>query len=69
VGTEAQRQIAEYLFLHTRAQRIQAYTDVENIAEQRALEKAGFAQEGVMRSAQWRAGRWHDQVMYSIIRP
>jgi aminoglycoside 6'-N-acetyltransferase len=69
VGTEGQRLLAEYLFLHTRVQRVQAFTDVENVAERRALEKAGFASEGVLRSAQWRAGGWHDQAMYSIIRP
>jgi RimJ/RimL family protein N-acetyltransferase len=36
--------------------------------EQRALEKAGFTREGVLRQAQWRSGGWHDQVMYSKLR-
>jgi aminoglycoside 6'-N-acetyltransferase len=57
------------LFDHTRAQRIQAFTDIANLAEQRALEKAGFEGEGVLRQAQWRAGHWHDQVLYSTLRP
>ncbi|GAB3618982.1 hypothetical protein GCM10027417_02420 [Glutamicibacter endophyticus] len=39
---------------------------VENIAEQRALEKLDFSREGV---AQWRAGQWHEQVLYSLLRP
>ncbi|MEV0581456.1 GNAT family protein [Nonomuraea sp. NPDC050310] len=69
IGTEAQRQLAAYLFAHTRAHRIQAFTDVRNLAEQRALEKAGFTREGVVRQAQWRDGRWHDQVLYSLLRP
>ncbi|MDP9024552.1 MAG: GNAT family N-acetyltransferase [Candidatus Eremiobacteraeota bacterium] len=69
IGTEAQRQLTEYLFRHTRAERIQAYTDVENIGEQRALEKAGFTKEGTLRSAQWRDGGWHDQVLFSVVRP
>ncbi len=69
IGAEAQRLLVAYLFQHTRAQRVQAYTDIENIAEQRALEKAGFSREGVLRSAQWRHGCWHDQVLYSCIRP
>lgn len=68
IGTEAQRLLVEYLFLHTRAERVQAYTDVENRAERRALEKVGFLQEGVLRSAQWRQGDWHDQALYSILR-
>jgi aminoglycoside 6'-N-acetyltransferase len=67
-GTAAQRLLARYLFAHTRAERIQAWTDQANVAEQRALHKAGFTREGVLRSAQWRGGRWHDQVLYSLLR-
>jgi len=68
IGTQAQRLLAEYLFDHTRVERLQAWTDCANLAEQRALEKAGFVREGVLRSAQWRAGRWHDQVIFSMLR-
>jgi aminoglycoside 6'-N-acetyltransferase len=67
-GTAAQRHLARYLFAHTRAERVQAWTDHTNLAEQRALEKAGFTREGTLRSAQWRAGHWHDQVLYSVLR-
>ncbi|MEU1465113.1 GNAT family protein [Streptomyces sp. NPDC005727] len=68
IGTRAQRLLAAYLFDHTRAERLQAWTDCANLAEQRALEKAGFVREGVLRSAQWRGGRWHDQVIFSMLR-
>lgn len=68
IGSEAQRLLVAYLFLHTRAERVQAFTDVSNTAESRALEKAGFEREGVIRSGQWRQGEWHDQVLYSILR-
>ncbi|MGW4381455.1 GNAT family N-acetyltransferase [Kitasatospora sp. NPDC004531] len=68
IGTRAQQLLADYLFAHTRAERLQAWTDFANLAEQRALEKAGFTREGVLRSAQWRGGRWHDQVIYSLLR-
>ncbi|WP_299534930.1 GNAT family N-acetyltransferase [uncultured Streptomyces sp.] len=68
IGTEAQRLLLGYLFDHTRAERVQAWTDHANIAEQRALEKAGFVQEGVLRRAQWRSGAWHDQVLYAALR-
>lgn len=67
-GTRAQHLLVRYLFDHTRAERVQAWTDLHNLAEQRALEKAGFVREGVLRAAQWRAGRWHDQVLFSILR-
>jgi RimJ/RimL family protein N-acetyltransferase len=67
-GAEAQRQLADYLFAHTRVERLEASTDVDNTAEQRALEKAGFTREGVLRSAQFRDGAFHDLVLYSRLR-
>ncbi|RZS90254.1 RimJ/RimL family protein N-acetyltransferase [Motilibacter rhizosphaerae] len=68
VGTTAQRLLADMLFATTDAGRVEASTDVENLAEQRALEKAGFRREGVLRGAQWRGGRWHDLVGYARVR-
>ena len=67
-GTEAQRLLAALLFRLFDIERIEASTDVENIAEQRSLEKAGFTREGILRVAQWRAGAHHDLVSYSILR-
>jgi aminoglycoside 6'-N-acetyltransferase len=67
-GTEAQILLAEYLFNTYPIARVEAGTDVENIAEQRSLEKAGFTREGVMRKVQWRRGEWHDMVLYSKLR-
>jgi RimJ/RimL family protein N-acetyltransferase len=68
VGTAAQAAFAEYLFAHTLVERLEAGTDADNLAEQKALEKAGFQREGVARHAQFRAGQWHDLVMYSRLR-
>lgn len=67
-GMEAQRQVAAYLFESTEVNRVEASTDVDNVAEQRSLEKAGFAREGVARGAQFRAGGYHDLVTYSRLR-
>ncbi|HEU5101243.1 MAG TPA: GNAT family protein [Roseiflexaceae bacterium] len=67
-GSEAQRLMAEYLLQTFPIARVEAETDITNIPEQRALEKAGFAREGVLRKAQWRAGDWHDLVVYSRVR-
>jgi RimJ/RimL family protein N-acetyltransferase len=67
-GSAAQRALAEYLFATTLAERIEAETDVDNLAEQRALERAGFTREGVLRHTQFRAGRWRDNVIYSVLR-
>jgi RimJ/RimL family protein N-acetyltransferase len=67
-GSQAQRLLADYLFATTSANRIEAATDVDNLAEQRALEKAGFIRDGVLRGAQYRAGAWRDLAMYSVVR-
>lgn len=67
-GAEAQRLIADLLFRLFGIERIEASTDVDNLAEQRSLEKAGFTREGVIRRAQFRAGGHHDLVSYSILR-
>ncbi len=67
-GTEAQRLLAAWLFEHTEANRVEASTDVENIPEQRALEKAGFRREGIARGAQFRGGGYHDLVTYARLR-
>ena len=67
-GSEAQRLLARYLFAHTQVNRIEATTEITNVAEQRALEKAGFTREGVLRGTAFRQGRWHDQVIYSVLR-
>jgi RimJ/RimL family protein N-acetyltransferase len=68
IGSRAQRMLADYLFEHTVAHRVEASTDVTNIAEQRALERAGFTREGILRGAQFRSGEWHDLVSYSRLR-
>lgn len=67
-GTEAQKLLADYLFSTYPIARVEASTDIENTAEQRSLEKAGFTREGVLRKAQWRRGDWHDLVVYSKLR-
>jgi RimJ/RimL family protein N-acetyltransferase len=68
VGTLAQRLLVRYLFAHSLVNRIQATTEVSNLAEQRALEKAGFTREGVLRGGGFRDGQWRDGVLYSVLR-
>ena len=68
LGTEAQRLLSDWLFETTSVNRVEASTDIENVAEARSLEKAGFTREGVHRGAQFRAGAYHDLVMFSRVR-
>lgn len=68
VGRLAQRRVAEILFEQTPTNRVEAHTDVENVAEWRALEAAGFTREGIIRGAHWRTDGYHDGYLYSILR-
>ena len=68
LGWRAQALLCDYLFRHTPAQRIEAATHPENIAEQRSLEKAGFQLEGILRAAEFRDGEWRDGHLYSRLR-
>lgn len=66
IGSQAQRLLSDQLL--QRVHRVEAQTDVENLAEQRSLEKAGFTREGVLYGAQHRNGTYHDLVSYSRVR-
>jgi RimJ/RimL family protein N-acetyltransferase len=68
VGTTAQRLLADYLFDTTTVHRLCACTEVDNIAEQRSLEKAGFDREGLLRQAAFRGGAWRDEIAYARLR-
>ena len=68
IGTLAQRRLVEHLFATTTAHRIWAGTQSDNLAEQRALEKCGFRSEGRLRESVFRAGEWHDSLIYGILR-
>lgn len=67
-GTQAHKMLVRYLFSHTQVNRVEAGTEIANIAEQRALEKAGFTREGIIRGAGFQGGRWRDGVLYSVLR-
>ncbi len=67
-ATEAIRIIVDYLFLTKNIERIQANADPENFQSWKALEKAGFKREGILRRTFFCRGKWRDDCIYSIIR-
>lgn len=67
-GTEAIQLMVNYLFLSRDIVRIQAPTETKNIASQKALEKAGFSKEGIMRKSWYIRGSYRDMYLYSILR-
>jgi RimJ/RimL family protein N-acetyltransferase len=66
--SEAVMIIVDYLFLSKEIVRIQAHTDVRNVASQRVLEKTGFKKEGIVRKSHFTRGEWRDGCLYSILR-
>jgi RimJ/RimL family protein N-acetyltransferase len=68
IGARVHQLAVDHLFSRTLANRVEAYTELDNIAERRALEKCGFTREGTLRGVAFRGGQWHDGVLYSIIR-
>lgn len=69
VGTVAQRLVVDYLFNYSTVHRLEALTDADNVAEQKALERIGFQREGLLRGAVFHHGNWRDLVIYALLRP
>jgi ribosomal-protein-alanine N-acetyltransferase len=67
-GTAAQCVLVKHLFRFTLANRLEAQTDAENVAEQTALERIGFKREGVLRGVRFRHGVWRDMMIYGLLR-
>lgn len=66
IGSVAQSLLATALH-RAGVHRVQASTDIANVAEQKALSNAGFHREGVLRGAQTRADGRHDLVLFSCL--
>jgi RimJ/RimL family protein N-acetyltransferase len=67
-GSEAVQMMVDHLFNEKGFDRIQAPAATGNTAAQRALEKAGFSKEGLMRKSGHAKGKYIDQYLYSILR-
>ncbi len=70
LSTRAVRLVSRWLIVDHGVERVQLRADEENVASRRVAEKAGFTQEGVLRSSRYnpRLGRRVDFVMYSLLR-
>ncbi|HVQ94092.1 MAG TPA: GNAT family protein [Mycobacteriales bacterium] len=69
LGTAGQRLLVDYLFSYTTVYRLEAMTNVHNLAEQKVLERLGFQREGVLRAIVFSRGAWQDNAIYSLLRP
>lgn len=68
VAPQAVQAVAEWAFANTQLQRLEIVVAVDNIRSQRVAEKAGATREGILRSRLCYRDRYHDAVMYSIVR-
>ena len=68
LGSRVLELTRDYLLDNYPVVRIEADTDVENFAAQKALERCGFSAEGVLRKYRFHHGRYHDSYLYSYFR-
>lgn len=67
-GTTILNLIVKYIFENYPVVRIEADTDVENVAAKKTLAKVGFFNEGTLRKYRYHHGAYHDSYIYSIIK-
>ncbi len=67
-GREAVGLLVDYLFSHTRTERVGATSDEENAASVGLLRSLRFQEEGHLRQALFHHGRWHNVVIYGKTR-
>ncbi|KAH7522295.1 uncharacterized protein LOC107410179 [Ziziphus jujuba] len=68
IATYAVKLVANDIFWEwPHLERLEALADVENLASQRVLEKAGFQREGILRKYYKMKGKTSDMVMFSLL--
>jgi N-acetyltransferase len=65
---ETKALIAQLAFARLGLERLGAYADVENARSQRALERIGFAREGLLRRWHRHGDAAHDVLVYGLLR-
>jgi ribosomal-protein-alanine N-acetyltransferase len=66
-NAEAKRLVAHLAFAELGLERLGAYTSTENPRSQKALQKLGFAREGVLRAFHRHGAAVHDVVVFSLL--
>ena len=66
--TEALKLFISYLFKLKPINRLQINIMQENIASRKVVEKCGFEYEGMMRNATFHDGKYHNLLLFSILR-
>lgn len=64
---EAVSAIIDYAFGSMVLRKLVAITDHENDRSVRLLVRLGFRREALMPESTWRDGRWHDEIVFSLM--
>jgi len=67
-GTKAAKALVKYAFEQLNLHCIYSYVLEYNIASQRVKEKCGFKKEGVLRERVYKNGKYHNVVVWSILK-
>lgn len=67
-ATEARMMLLDYVFNEMGMNRVWGLVLENNIASIRSVEKCGFHKEGIMRESVFKNGKYHNQVLLSILK-
>ncbi|MHA2366024.1 MAG: GNAT family N-acetyltransferase [Candidatus Hodarchaeales archaeon] len=65
--TEALEALIQYGFEEMKLNRIEAFTNSENVMSERLLERFSFVKEGILRKKIFHKGKYQDELIYSLI--
>lgn len=68
IATEVVKAYTDYIFQHTELVRLEAIVFSWNRASVKVLERSGFQQEGTLRKACFKDGKWCDQFIFARLK-
>lgn len=68
IGTKAMKLLTSYAFKRYKLKRLAVTTRTFNIGSRKALEKAGFKLEGILRKNKCKNGKYLDDCIYAIVK-
>ena len=69
IGKEVTEKILQIGFMEYKLHRIMLTVSEYNTGGQKAYKRTGFLEEGRMREATFRDGRYHDKIIMSVLKP
>lgn len=67
-ATEAVRLRTDFAFQELNLERLETMSFAENMGMHKALERSGYRKIGTRTRSQYREGRWHDTILFELLR-